>query len=124
MGTILVVEDDPDIRYLVSYKLNQGGFDVIEAENGFVALDVALRQTLDMVVLDMRLPRLSGLEVCRELRGSPRTASVPILMLTARTRQQDAEAAYAAGASAYVVKPFSPRELLERVESLLVKVHH
>jgi two-component system phosphate regulon response regulator PhoB len=124
MSTILLVEDDPDIRQLVSYKLTRGGFDVTEASDGFAALRSAQQTPPDLVILDVRLPRLSGLEVCRELRSGPRTAQVPIIMLTAGARAQDVEQAYAAGASDYVVKPFSPRDLQARVESALLKVGH
>jgi two-component system, OmpR family, phosphate regulon response regulator PhoB len=122
MSTILLVEDDPDIRHLVSYKLVRGGFDVIEAADGVAALHEARRHPPDLVILDVRMPRMSGLEVCRELRAGALTADVPIIMLTARARQQDLEQAFAAGATDYVVKPFSPRALQERVESLLLKV--
>jgi two-component system phosphate regulon response regulator PhoB len=124
MSTVLLVEDDPDIRHLVSYKLTRGGFDVIEAADGVTALHEARRRPPDLVILDVRMPRMSGLEVCREMRATPQTADVPILMLTARARTQDLEQAYAAGATDYVVKPFSPRALQERVESLLLKVGH
>jgi two-component system, OmpR family, phosphate regulon response regulator PhoB len=124
MSTILLVEDDPDIRHLVSYKLTKGGFDVVEAADGVTALHEARCHRPDLVILDVRMPRMSGLEVCRELRAAPQTAHVPILMLTARARAQDLEQAYAAGATDYVVKPFSPRALQERVESLLLKVGH
>ena len=122
MSTILLVEDDPDIRHLVSYKLTKGGFDVVEAADGVAALHEARCRRPDLVILDVRMPRMSGLEVCREMRAIPQTADVPILMLTARARTQDLEQAYAAGATDYVVKPFSPRALQERVESLLLKV--
>ena len=122
MSTILLVEDDPDIRHLVSYKLSRGGFDVTEASDGLTAIHEALRNPPDLVILDVRMPRMSGLEVCRELRAGPRTARVPIIMLTARARPQDLEQAYAAGATDYVVKPFSPRALLERVENTLARV--
>jgi two-component system phosphate regulon response regulator PhoB len=124
MSTVLLVEDDPDIRHLVSYKLTRGGFDVIEAADGVAALHEARRRPPDLVILDVRMPRMSGLEVCREMRAAPHTADVPIIMLTARARTQDLEQAYAAGATDYVVKPFSPRALQERVESLLQKVGH
>jgi two-component system phosphate regulon response regulator PhoB len=122
MSTILLVEDDPDIRYLVSYKLTKSGFEVIEAADGAEGLRQAERHPPDLVILDVRMPRMSGLEVCRELRGRPRTATVPIIMLTARTHPEDIEQAYAAGANEYVAKPFSPRELQQRVESALAKV--
>jgi two-component system, OmpR family, phosphate regulon response regulator PhoB len=122
MSAILLVEDDPDIRHLVSSKLSRGGFTVTEVPDGVAALREAERNPPDLVILDVRMPRMSGLDVCRELRTVPRTAAVPILMLTARARPQDLEQAYAAGATDYVVKPFSPRELLERVEAALTRV--
>jgi two-component system phosphate regulon response regulator PhoB len=122
MSTILLVEDDPDIRHLVSYKLTKGGFAVNAAADGVTALREAHREPPDLVILDVRMPRMSGLEVCRELRAGARTARVPIIMLTARARPQDLEQAYAAGATDYVVKPFSPRELLHRVEAALARV--
>ena len=124
MSTVLLVEDDPDIRHLVSGKLSRGGFVVLEAADGRTALDVARRTPPDLVLLDVRMPHKSGLEVCRELRDCPGTADVPIIMLTARARQQDIEQAYAAGATDYVVKPFSPRGLLEQVEAALQKAAH
>jgi two-component system phosphate regulon response regulator PhoB len=122
MSMILLVEDDPDIRYLVSYKLVRAGFAVHEAADGPAALTEARREIPDLVILDVRMPGMSGLEVCRELRAAPGTARVPIIMLTARARTQDLEQAYAAGATDYVVKPFNLRELVERVETLLARV--
>jgi two-component system phosphate regulon response regulator PhoB len=122
MSAILLVEDDPDIRHLVAYKLTKGGFDVIEAGDGLAALRAARQTPPDLVILDVRLPGMSGLEVCRELRSGPHTARTPIIMLTARARSQDLEQAYAAGATDYVVKPFSPRELQARVENALLRV--
>jgi two-component system phosphate regulon response regulator PhoB len=122
MGTILLVEDDPDIRHLISYKLTRGGFSVAEAADGAAALREARREPPDLVILDVRMPRLSGLEVCRELRAGAHTAHVPIIMLTGRAHPEDLERAYAAGATDYVVKPFSPRVLLERVEVALAGV--
>jgi two-component system phosphate regulon response regulator PhoB len=122
VSTILLVEDDPDIRELVAYKLTRGGFEVVEAADGFAALQAARTRPPDGVILDMGLPRLSGIEVCRELRAAPATAAVPIIMLTGAVRLQELEQAYAAGASDYLVKPFSPRELQRRVEAALVGV--
>jgi two-component system, OmpR family, phosphate regulon response regulator PhoB len=122
VSTILLVEDDPDIRELVAYKLTRGGFQVVEAADGFAALRAARTRPPDAVILDMGLPRLSGIEVCRELRAAPATAAVPIIMLTGAVRLQELEQAYAAGASDYLVKPFSPRELQRRVEAALVGV--
>jgi two-component system phosphate regulon response regulator PhoB len=124
VSTILLVEDDPDIRHLVGYKLTRAGLEVVEAADGIGALDAARRHPPDLVILDVRMPRMSGLEVCRALRAGPLDPEVPIIMLTARARPQDLEQAFAAGATDYVVKPFSPRVLLERVESALLKVGH
>jgi two-component system phosphate regulon response regulator PhoB len=124
MSRILLAEDDPDIRHLVTFKLERAGFTVTEAEaeDGYAALRAAHVSTPDLVLLDVRMPRISGIEVCRELRADPRTAAVPIIMLTARSRPLDLEQAYAAGATDYVVKPFSPRDLLHRVQSVLATV--
>ena len=122
MSTILLVEDDPDIRHLVSYKLGKSGMTVIGVADGVAALREARAHPPDLVLLDVRMPRMSGIEVCRELRAGPLTADVPIIMLTARARPQDLEQGYAVGATDYIVKPFSPRELLERVETALARV--
>lgn len=125
MSTILLAEDDPDIRHLVSYKLTKCGFDVIEVADGRAALQAARQQPPpDLVLLDVRMPFMNGLEVCRELRDGPRTSALPIIILTARARPQDVEQAFAAGATDYVVKPFSPRELVQRVETVLARVNH
>ncbi len=121
-STILLVEDDPDIQHLVSYKLGRAGLDVIAVTDGIAALREARARRPDLVLLDVRLPRMSGLEICRELRAGAVTARTPIIMLTARARPQDIEQAYAAGATDYVVKPFSPRDLLARVEHALARV--
>ncbi|GAA0804513.1 response regulator transcription factor [Spirilliplanes yamanashiensis] len=122
MTRVLLAEDDPDIRHLVSYKLTRAGVEVTCAADGFTAVQEARRTPPDIALLDVRMPRMSGLDVCRELRATPATAGIPIIMLTARARRQDLEAAYAAGASDYIVKPFSPRDLLARVEAALGRV--
>jgi two-component system phosphate regulon response regulator PhoB len=122
MSTILLAEDDPDILHMVSFKLRRAGFDVLEAVDGFATLQVAREQRPDLVLLDVRMPRMDGIAVCRELRAAPHTERVPIIMLTARARPQDREQAYAAGATDYIVKPFSPRELVLRVEAALARV--
>ena len=122
MSTILLVEDDPDIRHLVSYKLRRSGLEVIDVADGIAALRSARENPPDLVLLDVRMPRMSGLEVCRELRAGPLPATVPIIMLTARSRPQDLEQGYAAGATDYIIKPFSPRAMQERVEAALARV--
>ena len=121
MSTILLAEDDPDILHMVAYKLRRAGFEVVETTDGLAALDACRRDPPDLVLLDVRMPRMDGIAVCRELRAGPRTGDVPIVMLSARARDQDRELAYAAGATDYVVKPFSPRALVERVEAVLAR---
>jgi len=121
MTTILLAEDDPDILHMVAYKLRRAGFEVVETTDGVAALDACRRAPPDLVLLDVRMPRMDGIAVCRELRAGPRTGDLPIIMLTARAREQDRELAVAAGATDYVVKPFSPRALVERVETVLAR---
>jgi DNA-binding response OmpR family regulator len=119
MPTILIVDDDADIRELVAFKLARAGFSVhceADGESGLAAAD-ELRP--DLVLLDWMMPRLTGLEVCRRLRESPVTASIPVILLTAKAQEADVERGFAAGADDYIRKPFSNRELLSRVEGLL-----
>jgi two-component system phosphate regulon response regulator PhoB len=119
MSTILLVEDDPDIRHLVSYKLTKAGFEVTAVADGLAALRAVRENPPDLVLLDVRMPEMSGIEVCRELRAGTLGAAVPIIMLTARARPQDLEQGFAAGATEYIIKPFSPRDLQDRVKAAL-----
>lgn len=119
MATILLAEDEADIRRLLALKLKQAGHVVRAFGDGATALADARTHAPDLAVLDVAMPGISGLEVCRELRKNPSTARVPILILTARAQQADIAAGLAAGASEYIPKPFSPRELADRVNALL-----
>lgn len=116
---ILVVEDEPDIRKLVNYNLAQERFKVIEAEDGEQALRIIQRDKPHLVVLDLMLPGLSGIEVCKMLRQRPDTAKLPILMLTAKAGEADRVVGLEIGADDYLSKPFSPRELVARVRAIL-----
>jgi DNA-binding response OmpR family regulator len=116
---VLVADDDADIRELVLFKLESAGFDVATAADGQAALDMALADPPDLVVLDLMMPRLTGLEVCAALRGTPATAQLPIIMLTAKAQDADITRGLATGADDYMVKPFSPRELLSRIQAVL-----
>ena len=118
-GKILLVEDERDILEMVQYNLEQAGFDVIPAEDGETALE-AVRETLPaLIVLDLMLPGIDGLEVCKLLKQDARTRDVPILMLTARSEEVDRIVGLELGADDYVVKPFSPRELVLRIRAIL-----
>jgi DNA-binding response OmpR family regulator len=119
MARILVAEDEADIRRLITLKLEQAGHVVRAFGDGAAALADARKHAPNLAVLDVVMPGMSGLEVCRGLRQNPATADVPVIILTARTLQGDIDAGLAAGASEYIAKPFSPRELAVRVSALL-----
>ena len=116
---ILVVEDEPDIRKLVNYNLTQDHYRVVEAESGEHALKLIQRDKPSLVILDLMMPGMSGLEVCRTLRGQDETAKLPILMLTAKAAEADRVLGLELGADDYLAKPFSPRELVARVRAIL-----
>ena len=116
---ILVVEDEPDIRKLVQYNLAQERFKVLEAEDGEQALKIVQRDKPNLLILDLMLPGLSGIELCRILRDRTDTARLPILMLTAKAGETDRVLGLEMGADDYLTKPFSPRELVARVRAIL-----
>jgi two-component system response regulator VicR len=118
-GRILVVDDEPPIVDLLAYNLKRAGYVVLVAHDGEEALAVAHREQPDLVILDLMLPRLDGLEVCRTLR---RERDVPIIMLTARDAEVDRVVGLELGADDYVIKPFSVRELMVRVRNILRRV--
>ena len=119
MTSVLVVDDDPDVCDLVTYKLEQSGFDVRRASDGDGALREVAKQIPDLVLLDIMMPGISGLEVLQRWRGSAATAAMPVIMLTAKAQENDVERGFALGADDYVVKPFSPRELARRVTAVM-----
>ena len=114
--SVLVVDDDPDIRDLVTMKIASAGFDVRTAADGEAALAAARAFMPDLVLLDRMMPGLDGLQVCRMLRADPDLDRTLVLMLTAKARESDVRDGFAAGADGYITKPFSPCELLARVE--------
>jgi len=116
---LLVVEDDAALRDTIAYNLRREGYHVVTAADGVAALQLALQQPPALVLLDLMLPRLDGLDVCRQLRAKPETAHVPILMLTARGEESDKVVGLELGADDYVTKPFSWNELRARVRALL-----
>jgi DNA-binding response OmpR family regulator len=116
---ILIVDDEPDAVELVAFNLKAAGFDVITADDGAEALRKARTHSPQLVVLDVMLPELDGLEVCKLLRRDPATADIPILMLTAKAAEVDRVLGLELGAADYVTKPFSPRELVLRAKKLL-----
>jgi phosphate regulon transcriptional regulator PhoB len=118
-ATVLVVDDEKDLVDLVKYHLEKEGLKCLEARDGETALQVARERTPDLVVLDLMLPGVDGLEVCRKLRKDPKTSSIAIIMLTAKAEEVDRIVGLEMGADDYMVKPFSPRELVARVKAVL-----
>ena len=119
MAKIVVADDDVDVRMLVALKLRHSGYDVVDVGDGAAAGEACRDERPDLVVLDHMMPVMSGLEACRAIKAEPGLADVPVVLLTARAQNTDVDAGLAVGADAYVTKPFSPKELAARVESLL-----
>ncbi|OLC93343.1 MAG: DNA-binding response regulator [Acidobacteria bacterium 13_1_20CM_2_57_8] len=118
MERVLIVDDDPDIQKLVSYNLGQAGFEVTTAGTGRNALEAVQKHPPDLIILDLMLPDVDGMEVCRTLRQRDSSRHIPIIMLTARSEEIDRVIGFELGADDYVMKPFSPRELVLRVKSI------
>jgi len=116
---VLVVEDEPDIRHLIAHHLGREGFRCREVATGAEALRAVRTSIPDLIVLDLMLPEMGGLEVCRRLRGDAGTAAIPIIMLTAKSDEIDRVVGLELGADDYVAKPFSPKELVARVRAVL-----
>jgi len=117
--SVLFVDDDPDVCDLVTYKLEQSGFDVRRASDGDAALREVAKKVPDLVLLDVMMPGVSGLEVLERWRKDEATAAMPVIMLTAKAQENDVERGFELGADDYVIKPFSPRELVRRVTAVL-----
>ena len=116
---ILIVDDEPDIVELLKYNLQKEGFNVHTALNGIDAINILKNQKIDLIVLDLMLPGMSGMEVCRIIRESEDTATLPVIMLTAKVEEEDRIKGLETGADDYVTKPFSPRELIARIRAVL-----
>jgi CheY-like chemotaxis protein len=116
---ILVAEDSHTVQAMVSSRLERSGYDVLATDNGSDALRLAQEHRPALVILDIEMPGMTGVEVTRRLRADDGTRGIPVILLTSRDQDADVAAGYAAGASEYITKPFSPQELQSRVESLL-----
>jgi len=116
---VLIVEDERDILEVMSYNLQREGYAVLTSRDGAKGLAMAGKETPDIILLDLMLPGLDGLEVCRRLKGDPQTRNIPIIMVTAKGEESDVVIGLGMGADDYVVKPFGPRELVARVKAML-----
>ena len=119
MGKILIVDDEPDIVELVKINLEKNGFDVISSYTGREIFDLFKKFSIDLVILDLMLPDIDGLEICKILKSENETKNIPIIMLTAKDTEIDKVLGLELGADDYITKPFSPRELVARVRAVL-----
>jgi len=119
MAKILIAEDEPDISQLIAFSLVYHGHEVLTAADGQEALDAAGATTPNLILMDVRMPRLDGLEACRLIKQVPGLQRVPVIFLTARGQDEEIQAGYAAGGSGYILKPFSVEELVRHVHDYL-----
>ena len=119
MPRILVAEDEKDIRELIAFTLRFAGFDVLLATNGAEAVEIAEAERPDLVILDVRMPKMSGYEACRRLKENPQTASLPVVFLSAKGQDSEIQQGLESGAEEYILKPFAPDELIQQVRGIL-----
>ncbi len=119
MARILIAEDERDIRELITFTLEFGGFQVIAAANGQEAVELARQHRPDLIILDVRMPKMTGYEACRILKSQEETRSIPVVFLSAKGQEAEIRQGMEAGADAYILKPFAPDELLQQVQAIL-----
>lgn len=119
MAKILIAEDERDIRELITLTLQFNGHDVISAKDGAEAVEMAQADTFDLILMDVRMPRMTGYEACRELRLIDATSEVPIIFLSAKGQEAEVQAGLEAGANHYVLKPFAPDMLIRKIDEVL-----
>jgi CheY-like chemotaxis protein len=120
MVKILVAEDETDIRELVAFSLeNIGGYQVIKARNGAEAVEVAQAEVPDLILMDVRMPRMTGVEACAELKAIPKTKDIPVVFLSAMGQEQEIQQGMDVGAVEYILKPFAPDVLMNKVREIL-----
>jgi DNA-binding response OmpR family regulator len=118
-GRILVVDDEVNITQILQFSIGAEGFEVLTAQNGEEAIEKARREQPDLIILDIMMPKIDGYEACRILKANPLTRHIPVVLLTAKGREIDKRLGYEVGATDYIVKPFSPNKLIERIHRLL-----
>ena len=119
MYTVLIADDEHNIRHILDFSLHAEGFDVVSAHDGDEALAQARERKPDLIILDVMMPGKGGIETCRTLKQEPETASIPVILLTARASKADRTAGEEAGADDYITKPFSPQKVIEAVQNIL-----
>ncbi len=121
MAKILIAEDERDIRDLISFTLKFAGHEVVACENGEEAWKTALADVPDMILMDVRMPRMTGYEACEHIKAEPSIKHIPVVFLSAKGQDAEIRTGLEAGADEYLLKPFAPTELVERVASLLAQ---
>ncbi|MBI4926152.1 MAG: response regulator [Anaerolineae bacterium] len=121
MARILIAEDEPDIRDLVRFTLTFAGHEVIAVSNGAEAVEMARTEMPDMVLMDVRMPRMTGYEACAVMKSDPKTAGIPVVFLSAKGQENEIQTGLNAGADEYLLKPFAPMELSQQINELLKK---
>ncbi|HEX9094204.1 MAG TPA: response regulator [Coriobacteriia bacterium] len=119
MKRILAVDDEPHILKLVAFSLSKHGYEVIQAADGIAAIEVAESEQPDLILMDVMMPLLDGYGACERLKANPKTAHIPVVMLSAKSQAAEQKAGLARGAQSYITKPFTPRELVEHVGALI-----
>ncbi len=119
-GKILVVDDEVNITQILEFSIGAEGYEVITAANGEEAIDKARHEQPDLIILDIMMPKIDGYEACRILKANPLTKGIPVVLLTAKGRDIDKRLGYEVGATDYIIKPFSPNKLVDRIHQLLV----
>lgn len=121
MAKILIAEDEHDIRELIAFTLRFAGHEVKAATNGEEAYQAALEMLPDLILLDVRMPRMTGYEACQKIKAHEKTAQIPVVFLSAKGQESEMQAGLQAGATEYLVKPFAPDQLIERVKTVLAR---
>ena len=122
MSKILVAEDERDIRDLITFTLNYAGHQVVAVSNGEEAIDAALNEMPDLILMDVRMPKMTGYEACQKIKSNIKIQHIPIVFLSAKGQEAEIRTGLDAGATEYLLKPFAPLELTARVNELLAKI--
>ncbi len=121
MAKILIADDAPDIRELIAYTLRFAGYEVVSAGDGDEAVQLALKEMPDLVLLDVRMPRMTGYEACKAIKANEKTKDIPVMFLSAKGQESEIQAGMQAGAVEYLLKPFSPDQLTACIQAVLAK---
>ena len=122
MAKILIAEDERDIREMVNFSLQFGGFVVVQAANGAEAVEQAQKELPDLILMDVRMPKMTGYEACRQMKSMPELRDIPVVFLSAKGQETEIQTGLEAGAEEYILKPFAPDELVKQVQAVLDRV--